>query len=472
MVPQIKTLQRGCSLKLMLALSCIFFASIGKLAAQQHSSSDSIMIRRIYDNALTGGKVGPNLYHLTAKIGSRITGSANAQKAVEWGKKKMEEIAPDRVYLQEVTVSHWTRGKKEQSFFISTSGKKIPMYVCALGGSIGTEGMLKAQVIEVNSWTELAGLRDKDVQGKFVFFNRAMNPKEIETFKAYLDVVDQRARGAIEAGKRGAVGALIRSMTLAIDEFPHTGAMSYDPHVRKIPAAALSTKSADLLSQQLKHTPDLIYSLKMNCVQLPDVKSYNVIGELKGSVYPDEYITVGSHIDSWDLSEGASDDGTGFVQTLEVLRLIKNQDKRPERSIRAILYMNEESGAHGAIRYAQEAKLAAETHIAVMESDAGGFTPRGFRVAGSKEVNEKIKAWKSLFIPYKVAEILPDHRGVDLVPMKDHAKALISLDCDDQRLFDIHHSALDTYDKINIREVELGAAAMASLISLISKYGL
>lgn len=472
MIPQIKTLQPRWSLKFVLIITYIFFASIGRLSAQQDLSSDSLMIRKIYDNALTGGRVGPNLYHLTSKIGSRISGSANAQKAVKWGKKKMEEIAIDRVYLQEVTVPHWIRGKKEQSFFISKSRKKIPMYVCALGGSIGTDGMLKAQVIEVNSWTELAALKDEDVKGKFVFFNRAMDPKEVETFKEYLAVVDQRTRGAIEAGKRGGVGALVRSMTLAIDEFPHTGATSYDPHIRKIPAAALSTKSADLLSQELKHTPNLIYGLKMNCVQLPDVKSYNVIGEIKGSVYPDEYITVGGHIDTWDLSEGASDDGTGFVQTLEVLRLIKNQDKKPERSIRAILYMNEESGAHGALRYAQEAKLAEETHIAVMESDAGGFTPRGFRVEGSPEVNEKIKAWKLLFIPYKVAELHSGHRGVDLVPMKEHAKALISLDCDDQRLFDIHHSALDTYDKINIREVELGAAAMASLISLISKYGL
>ncbi|MDQ0967683.1 carboxypeptidase Q [Flavobacterium sp. W4I14] len=471
MIMQINTHQPWRSLKFALILSLIYFGAIGRLSAQKDLSSDSLMIRKIYDNALTAGKIGPNLYHLTSKIGSRISGSANAQKAVEWGKKKMEEIAPDRVYLQEVTVPHWIRGKKEKSFFISRSGKKIPMSVCALGGSIGTGGVLSAQVIEVNSWGELAALENKDVQGKFVFFNRAMDPKEIETFKAYLAVVDQRARGAIEAGKRGAAGALVRSMTLAIDEVPHTGAMSYDSAVKKIPAAALSTKSADVLSHELKRNPDLIYSLEMNCIQLPDVKSYNVIGEIKGSVYPNEFITVGGHIDTWDLSEGASDDGTGFVQTLEVLRLIKNRDQKPERSIRAILYMNEESGAHGALKYAQEAKSAAETHIAVMESDAGGFTPRGFRVEGSQEVKEKMKAWNPLFIPYKVAELYSGHRGVDLAPMKDQAEALISLDCDDQRLFDIHHSALDTYDKINIREVELGAAAMASLIALISKHG-
>lgn len=472
MIIQIKKLQLPHSSKFLLITFWIFFGAAGGLFAQQDFRADSVMIRKIYDKALTGGNIGPNLYHLTTKIGSRISGSANAQRAVEWGKKKMEEIGPGRVYLQEVRVPHWIRGKKEKSFFISKSGKKITMHVCALGGSIGTEGMLKAQVVEVKSWNELATLKDKDVQGKFVFFNRAMDPKEIETFKAYLAVVDQRASGAIEAGKRGAIGALVRSMTLAVDTFPHTGAMNYDPHVEKIPAAALSTMSADLLSLELKQTPDLIYGLKMNCMQAPDEKSYNVIGEIKGSVYPDEFITIGAHIDTWDLSEGASDDGTGFVQTLEVLRLIKSQDQKPERSIRAILYMNEESGAHGAIKYAQEAISAKETHIAVIESDAGGFSPRGFRVEGIQEVAEKIKSWKSLFIPYKVAELNSGQRGIDLVPMKKHAKALISLDCDDQRLFNIHHSALDTYDKINIREVELGAAAMASLISLISKYGL
>jgi hypothetical protein len=430
------------------------------------------MIRNIFDNALTAGKIGPDLRYLTTEIGARISGSENAQKAVEWAKLKMEEIGPDSVYLQEVMVPHWVRGAKEQSFFTTGKGRKVPMSVCALGGSIGTDGMLKACVVEVKSWDELAALKDGDVRGKFVFFNRAMDPREIETFKAYLGAVDQRGKGAIEASKRGAIGALVRSLTLSIDDIPHTGAMNYDPNVRKIPAAALSTQSADLLSEALKKDPALLYSLKMNCQQLPDVKSYNVIGEIRGAVYPGEIITVGGHIDTWDLSEGASDDGTGFVQTLEVLRLIRNNGKRPERSVRAILYMNEEAGAHGAIRYAAAAKLMKEQHIAVLESDAGGFTPRGFRIESSPEITAKISRWRSLLLPYKIGDIHPDQRGVDLVPMKGIAKALISLDCDDQRLFDIHHSVLDTYDRINIREVTLGAASMAALISLISKYGL
>lgn len=452
---------------LMLLLSLITTNGLA-----QHNAEDSLMIRKLFDNALTAGRIGPDLRHLTAGIGPRISGSENAQKAVEWGESKMKEIGPDSVYLQEVMVPHWVRGSKEKSFFKRSNGKREVMQVCALGGSVATNGMLTARVVEVRSWAELAALKDEQVRGKFVFFNRAMDPREIETFNAYLGAVDQRSKGAIEASKRGAVGALIRSLTLSIDTVPHTGAMDYDPTFAKIPAAALSTESANLLSESLQSDPDLLYSLTMDCRQLPDVKSYNVIGEIKGAVYPGEFITVGGHIDTWDLSEGASDDGTGFVQTLEVLRLIKTTGKRPERSVRAILYMNEEAGAHGAERYAQMARLSAENHLAVLESDAGGFTPRGFRIEGSPDINAKISSWKPLLEPYKISDIHPGHRGVDLSPMKGFAKALISLDCDDQRLFDIHHSVLDTYDKINIREVELGAAAMAVLISLISKYGL
>ncbi|MGG7666919.1 M28 family peptidase [Dyadobacter sp. BHUBP1] len=439
--------------------------------AQQHAE-DSLMIRKLFDNALTAGRIGPDLRYLTSRIGPRMSGSDNAQKAVEWGRLKMQEINPDSVYLQEVMVPHWVRGNKEKSFFTRSNRKREVMQVCALGGSVGTNGRLTARVVEVRSWAELAALKDEQVRGKFVFFNRAMDPREIETFNAYLGAVDQRSKGAIEASKRGAVGALVRSLTLPIDTVPHTGAMGYDPKVVKIPAAALSTKSANLLSESLRYDPDLLYSLTMDCRQLPDVKSYNVIGEIKGAVYPGEFITVGGHIDTWDLSEGASDDGTGFVQTLEVLRLIKTSGKRPERSIRAILYMNEEAGADGAIAYARQARLSAETHLAVLESDAGGFTPRGFRIEGSPDIHAIISGWKPLLAPYKIDDIHSGHRGVDLAPMKGLAKALISLDCDDQRLFDIHHSALDTYDRVNIREVELGAASMAVLISLISKYGL
>tara|TARA_R110002020_G_scaffold137434_2_gene306485 strand:+ start:8111 stop:9529 length:1419 start_codon:yes stop_codon:yes gene_type:complete len=455
---------------LLLIFLTIVNANIG--SAQNFQDNDSLTIRRIFDEALLNGECGPNLKFLTSQIGARISGSENAQKAVEWAKETMEKIKPDTVYLQEVMVPHWVRGDKEIASFTIPAGESIFMDVCALGGSVRTNGTLKTEVVEVQSLEELKALPNEKIQNKIVFFNRSMDPREIETFKAYIGAVDQRTLGAIEASRRGAVGALVRSLTLAKDDIPHTGALNYDLEVKKIPAAALSTNSADRLSKALKSNPNLIFSLKMNCEQLPDVLSYNVIGEIKGSKYPNEIITIGGHIDSWDLSESASDDGTGLVQTIEALRLIKKSGIRPKRTFRAILYMNEESGADGGKKYASLARLANEEHIAVIESDAGGFTPRGFRIDASPEVKAKIAKWNHLFVPYKVDDIQPNQRGVDLVPMKSLAKALISLDCDDQRLFDIHHSSLDTFDKINIREVELGAASMTSLALLIMKYGL
>ena len=368
-------------------------------------------------------------------------------------------------------VPHWERGAKEKSFF-RTGNKTIEMQVCALGGSIATNGLLRAKVIEINSWAQLTSLTDSELNGKFIFFNRAMAPREVETYKAYLGAVDQRSKGAIEAGKRGAIGVLIRSLTLKADDVPHTGAVSYDINTKKLPAAAISIKSANILSASLAKNPDLMYSLRTDCKQLPDEMSYNLVGEIRGTRFPNEYVTAGAHLDSWDLGEGAADDGPGVVQTLEVLQLLKNMDHKPERSFRAILYMNEESGAHGAIQYAREAREKNETHIAALESDVGGFTPRGFRVDGSQKVVNQIKGWMELFVPYRMGEIYPNQRGIDLLPMKGLSKALISLECDDQRFFDIHHSASDTYDKLNIREVKLGAASMSALSYLILRYGL
>lgn len=439
--------------------------------AQTSYESDSVMIRKLYNEALKNGETDANLRYLVSRIGARIAGSLRAQKTVFWTKQTMEQYHPDTVYLQSVIVPHWVRGAKEVSYF-TFKGKQVKMDVCALGGSIGTTGILTAGVVEVQSWAELAALKDDEVKGKFVFFNRAMDPTEIETFRAYLATVDQRTKGAIAASGRGGIGALVRSLTLAKDDYPHTGAMSYDTSVKKIPAAALSTNSADKLSDALKKDPALQYSLQMHCIQFPDVLSYNVIAEIKGSEFPDEYVTVGGHLDTWDLSEGASDNGTGLVQAMEVLRLFRATGVNPERTIRIILYMNEEAGAHGAIKYAEQAKLRGENHVAVIESDAGGFTPRGFRIETTPLAMSQFQKWRELFAPYKTSDIQPQQRGVDLIPMKEQAKALISLDCDDSRLFYIHHSALDTYDKINPREVAMGAGAMAAMVALISKYGL
>ncbi|WP_324670802.1 M20/M25/M40 family metallo-hydrolase [Hymenobacter sp. GOD-10R] len=449
-----------------------FVTTVTSVSAQTGTKIDSTNIRKIYDEALLRGQSYENLRQLTGTIGGRLSGSPQAAQAVQWGKVTMEKLGVDRVYLQEVMVPHWVRGPKEKGQIKPAKGKGLPLNLCALGGSVGTNGKMQAGVVEVDSWQELAAMPDDKVKGKFIFYNRPMNPTFIETGRAYGDAGDQRRRGAIEAAKRGAIGALVRSLSLAHDDFPHTGTMSYDEQVKKVPAAALSTNDADKLSQLLKADPGLTVELEMGCQQLPEEKSYNVIGEIKGSKYPNEIISVGGHLDSWDLAQGAHDDGTGCVQSMEVLRLLKATGLRPERTVRAVLFMNEENGTRGGNKYAELAKAANEKHVAAMESDGGGFTPRGFGIEGSPEVVTKVQQWSPLFTPYKSEEIGPGHGGTDIGPLKEQVKALIGYECDDQRYFDIHHTAADTFDKVNRRELELGGASMAALIYLISKYGL
>ena len=432
--------------------------------------SDSVAIRRIFDEALLRGQSYQNLRELTGTIGARLSGSPQAQMAVEWGRLTMEKAGFDKVYLQEVMVPHWIRGAKEKAQIIGNKGKEIKANVCALGSSIGTNGKLKAGVVEVKSFDELKALPDAAVKGKFVFYNRPFDDALIEPGQAYGGAVGQRAIGAVEAAKRGAVGALVRSMTSSRDDFPHTGNM----RAATIPAAALSTNSADELSLLLKAAPDLQFELEMSCETLPDEKSYNVVGELRGSKFPQEIITIGGHLDSWDLAQGAHDDGTGCVQSMEALRLLRVTGFKPERTVRAVLFMNEENGVRGGTEYARLAKQNGETHLAAIESDGGGFTPRGFAVEGNPAVVKKLQTWGPLLAPYHAADIVAGHAGTDIEPLQDavQPKALIGYDCDSQRYFDLHHSALDTFDKVNKRELELGGASMAALLYLLAKYGL
>jgi hypothetical protein len=442
--------------------------------ARPRDLTDSLALRKIFDEALLRGESYENLRYLTGTIGARLSGSPQAQQAVEWGKATMEKAGFDRVYLQEVMVPHWVRGSKERGEIVGNKDKGIKAPVCALGGSVGTGGKLKAGVVEVKSMDQLRQLPEAAVKGKFVFFNRPFDDALIEPGTAYGRAGDQRRTGAIEAAKRGAVGALVRSLTSARDDNPHTGTMNYDPAVPKVPGAALSTNAADQLSLLLKANADLQFELEMECQTLPDVKSYNVVGEIKGSKFPQEIITVGGHLDSWDLAQGAHDDGTGVVQSMEALRLLRASGYRPERTVRAVLFMNEENGARGGQEYARLAAQNKETHLAAIESDGGGFTPRGFNVDGDPAVLAKMAKWNTLLKPYHVDALTPGHGGTDIEPLKAavHPKALIGYDGDSQRYFDLHHTAADTFDKVHRRELELGGAGMASLIYLLSKYGL
>ncbi|MGB3152766.1 MAG: M20/M25/M40 family metallo-hydrolase, partial [Maribacter sp.] len=300
-----------------------------------------------------------------------------------------------------------------------------------------------------------------------------MDATLINTFSAYSGAVDQRGLGAVEAAKYGAIGVIVRSMNLRLDDYPHTGGMGYGdlPKEEWIPAAAISTNAADLLSAALKLNPEIKFYFKQNCKQFADVESYNVIGEIKGTDYPNEIIVVGGHLDSWDLGDGSHDDGAGCVQSMEVLRLLNKIGYKPKRTIRVVLFMNEENGLRGGTKYAEVAKEKKENHIFALESDSGGFTPRGFSFDCSDADMKQIKGWQKLFEPYLIHMFVKGGSGADIGPLKNDKIVLAGLRPDSQRYFDYHHAENDTFENVNKRELELGAATMASLVYLFDTYG-
>lgn len=456
--------------KALLTLSILLF---GFTVTQ--AQTDSLMLRKIFDEALVNGQCYQNLHYLCKNIGGRLSGSANAQKAVDWGKKLMEGYGFDKVFLQEVMVPHWERGAKEQGFIIS-SGKRTPVAICALGMSVGTPQQgVTADVVEVHSLQEVATLGESKIKGKIVFYNRPFDPRFIEAGAAYGTAGDQRRAGPSMAAKYGAVGVIVRSLTEAADDYPHTGTTSYTNEAPKIPAAAISTKAADKLSTMLK-AGKLKFYFKQNCRQLPDALSYNVVGEITGSENPNKFITVGGHLDSWDLAEGAHDDGTGVMQSVEVLRILKALGYKPKNSVRAVLFMNEENGTKGGLKYAELAAQNKEQHIAAIETDEGGFTPRGFSFDGISNAQLKSinKKFKDLFEPYEADRLVLGGSGSDIGPLRATmpGAVLIGFRPDSQRYFDIHHTPNDVFENVNKRELELGAASITSLIYLIDTKGL
>ncbi len=457
-------------MKLRLLLCLCLLAS--SLQAQEQIEPT---LKKIYQTALLDGQSYPWLAHLSNQIGGRLSGSLNAQRAVEWGKEELDALGLDKVWLQPVMVPKWIRGTFEYANIETSPGNTINVPVCALGGSISTPlAGIRAEVIEVKDFEELKALGEEKVRGKIVFYNRPMQADLINTFSAYSGCVDQRFSGAEEAARLGAVGVVVRSMNLRLDDYPHTGSMSYGdlPLRERIPAAAISTNGAELLSSMLALNPALRFYLKQNCKNLPDVQSYNVIGEIKGTTYPDEIMVVGGHLDSWDLGDGSHDDGAGIVQSMEVLRIMKKINYRPKRTLRVVLYMNEENGQRGAAKYTEVAKKNNEKHVFALESDAGGFTPRGFSIDTTPEKLKAIQSWAPYFEPYLVHLFVKGGSGADIAPLKTEDNVLAGLRPDSQRYFDFHHAANDTFDAINQRELELGAATMASLVFLMDHFKL
>ena len=444
-----------------------FFVAISNLSAQ---NKDSIIIRNFFNEAFTNGKCYSQLDYLCNNIGNRISGSANAAKAVEFTYSSLKKEGFDSVWLQPVMVPHWVRGEKEIGYFVSNK-KKTPVHICALGNSVATakEG-IQAKVVEVKTFDELKKLGREKVEGKIVYFSRPFPDAIISG--AYGITVDQRGQGPVEAAKLGAIGVVVRSMTHAHDNFPHTGATGYKDSVTKIPGCAISTIDADLLSQSLKENPSTEFYFKQNCVMLPDVLSYNVVAEIKGSEKPDEIILVGGHLDSWDVGTGAHDDGAGTVQSMEALRLFKATGIKPKRTLRCVLFMNEENGLKGGLKYAELAELNKEKHVAAIETDAGGFMPREIGIAVSEDKLLALQPWQKLLAPYGIQTINIHGGGADIGPLKKQGVVMIGYHPDGQKYFDYHHTDADTFDKVNKRELQFGAVTLSGLMWLISEYGL
>lgn len=451
----------------------LFTAFLWFLAATAYSQNeDSIMIRKIADEVLENGKAYDNLRVLCKTVGGRLAGSPQMLKAEAWGVKTLQQSGADKVWLQECKVPHWVRGAKEEAYFM-VAGKKIVIDVLALGNSMGSgpKGVM-APVVLINDFDELERRKD-EIKGKIVFYNYKFNNKFIKTFQSYGDAGRYRGQGASRAAKYGAVAVLVRSMSHAADNNPHTGAMNYDTAYSKIPAAAVGLRDADRLAEAISSQKPVTVFLKTNAQMLPDVTGHNVIGEWIGTEFPDQIITIGGHLDSWDPAEGAHDDGAGCVHSIEVLRALKAVGYKPRHTIRIVLFANEENGLRGGTKYAEEAKAKGEKHLFALESDAGGFTPRGFGISAKPEQYAKITQWAELFKPYGVFEWTAGGGGADIGPIgRTFGTAMAGFVPDSQRYFDIHHARSDVFENVNKRELELGALNMAALIYLVDKYGL
>ena len=436
--------------------------------------ADSIFIKKLADEILLHSNAYNQLAYLTKQIGPRLAGSSGMVKAEQWGLQEMRRSGADKAWGQECMVPHWVRGGLDKATaYNSTNDKKgVALDVVALGNSIGTGAApLKAGVVEVKSFEELELKKDL-VKGKIVFYNYPFNPTFVRTFQAYSDANKYRGQGPSQAAKYGAAGVIVRSMSHGTNNHPHTGATRYDSLYNKIPAVAIGLEDAEKLSMWLTQASVQV-QLKTNGYFLPDTIGHNVIGELVGAEFPDEIITVGGHLDSWDNCEGAHDDGAGCVQTLEILRAFKAIGFRPRHTIRFVLFANEENGLRGGTQYAEVANQKKEKHIFALESDAGGFTPRGFGFTVSEIQFQKVSAWQPLIAPYGCSEFSKGGGGADIGPLnKTFNTPVAGLQPDSQRYFDYHHARNDKLEAVNKRELELGAVNMAALLYLVDKYGL
>ncbi|HCC64038.1 MAG TPA: peptidase M28 family protein [Flavobacteriales bacterium] len=450
-------------------------AGIQASAQTSTNSSDSLLIRQVFDEVLSHGEAHENLRVLCKDIGHRLSGSPSADRAMVWGQQRMDSYGVDTSYVMPVEVPAWTRGDVAEAQALSADGIAIDLHITALGGSVPTpdDGWIEGPLLVVR---QLDALDTLDARGHIVLFNRPMDPLLINTGAAYGGAFDQRGGGASAAAEAGAIGVLVRSLTHALDTLPHTGSLRYKDGVDKLPAAAISTVDASALAKLHREEPGTVQvKMRLNSQDLGTVEQGNVVGEWRGSEFPDEIITLGGHLDSWDIGEGAHDDGSGVVHTLEALRALKAIGYTPRRTLRFVLFINEENGNRGGKRYAAVATEEHDSglrHVAAMESDAGGFVPRGVRMDAPDEGVAMVRGWAETLEPYNLHYFGRGGAGVDIGPLKnlEPRPLLMGLVPDGQRYFDLHHSSQDVWENVHKRELELGAATCASMVLMLDRH--
>ncbi len=421
-------------------------------------------VDRILAASLGSGQAYATLRDLCRTAPHRLSGSEGAEHAVQWAKEAMARAGLESVRLEPCTVPKWERGKVA-TLEVAAPEESRPTWlpVLALGGSVATPSTgIEAGVIEVAGFDDLAA-KGESARGKIVFFDRPMDPKVLDPFEAYGGAVDQRGRGAIEAAKHGGVAAIVRSMSLAVDDVPHTGAMHYEDGAARVPAAAVSTAGAERLSALLRAKPDLRLRLRLDCADRGEAPSSNVVGEIRGGKLADEIVLVGAHLDGWDVGQGAHDDGSGCAEVLEAMRILRALDLRPARTVRAVLFMNEENGTRGARAYRETHRDEAARHVLAIETDRGGFAPRGFSTDAAGDALAALRAIAARLEPAGASTLRAGGGGADVSVLHQDGVPLMELLAEPSRYFDVHHSERDTLDAVHPRELELGAAVLAAM---------
>ena len=413
--------------------------------------------KKLITAALTDSGAYKQLGYLCNTFGPRLSGSKNLEYALDWIIGEMHQDGFDVVKGEPVKVPVWVRGS-ESARLIKPFKKDLAML--GLGGSIGTpKHGIRADVLVVDSFAELEIVKD-EVKRKIVLFNAP--------FTSYGETVQYRYKGASVAAKYGAVASLIRSVGSASLYTPHTGMMAYTEDIPRIPHAALTIEDAIMLSRQQKSGEKIVIQLKMAARTEPNRWSRNIVADLKGSENPDEIVVLGGHIDSWDVGQGAQDDGGGCVAAWHAVKLIHDLGLRPKRTLRVVLWTNEENGGKGSKAYRDVHRHELDKHMVAIESDGGVFQPSGFGFTGSQAGREIVDAISELLISIKANEIITGGRAADVAPLNDEGVPVMSLKVDGTKYFWYHHTNADTFDKIDFNEFNHCVAALAVMAYVIA----